>query len=248
MLTRPDVTRTLVCPRCDREKVLNPAFPQAAVCTSCAVALWGTAEEKFAEHTYHASQIPGKVKMTAGALDRLITAPNAVNYFRGLEQQRAARWTGSAAQMLAATTSSSSLAMFGPPRSVPYRDSPEYAFADALTSLLTPNLFVLDIIGMRDRAVDVCLGMGPFPDDRSRLVADRIRKGFTARGVRVGTNEPFPALAPYTVTSYLQTQHEVSSLQVAVAAWLRDPLASAAMAKLTLDVLRDALAELTSTS
>ena len=221
------------------------AFPDAPLCSGCAVLTWAQSEHTFAANTYDGSLGAGAQRHTPGRPEVLLTAPNSVNYFRGDYQHKAARWTGSAVEALALTTGMSSLAMAGPPRQVPYRDNPEYAFTDRLRALVTPKTFVLDVIGMRDRQVDVCLGLGPMPDQRSQAVAARIERGFASRGLRVATNAPFPALAPVTVTAYTQVHLEASALQVALGAWLRDPDGSPTMAKLVLDVLCDALGEVT---
>jgi hypothetical protein len=226
---------------------MSAELPQALRCTACAVERWASEEARYSANAYSGLVGPGLPRQVAGPDDAvLFTAPHAVNYFRGEYQHKAARYTGSGAEALAAVTGQRALTMAGPPRQVPYRDGPEYAFADALRAQLTDRTVVLDIIGMRDRQVDVCLGLGPQPNDRVTVLAERIQRGFTARGVRVSWNVPFPALSPVTVTAFAQTELAVPALQIAVASWLRDPVGSPTMAKLALDVLRNAVAALVS--
>lgn len=243
MIDRLPGTERATCPRCAREGVMSPAFPTAPACTPCASLSWGQLEATYAAHSYDGSKAPGGTQFVSGRPEVLLTAANSVNYFRGDYQHKAARWTGSAVEALAAATGLSALAMAGPPSRTPYRETPEYAFADRLRELVSPRTFVLDVIGMRDRQVDVSIGLGPMPDPRGEAVAARINRGFTLRGIRVGVGNPFPAVAPVTVTAFSQVHLGASAVQVGLAAWLRDPDQSPTMAKLTLDVLRDALGE-----
>lgn len=232
----------IACPQCGRHNPAAAAHPDARMCTGCAVTFWAQREADYAANTYTGSGVPGQLRHVPGLPSVLLTAPNAVHYWRGLKQRRVSRWTGSGAEALAAATGVSALCAFGPPRQIPFRDSPEYAFADRLATLAGPGSFVLDILGMRDRDVDVCLGMGPAPDVRSEATAAYIQRALTARGLRVSINDPFAALQPICVTAYAQTTLGASALQVELAAWLRDPNASPTMSKLVLDALAGALA------
>jgi len=224
---------------------MDAALPGARYCTGCAVTAWPELELPYADNSYNGSLIPGAHRQVAGDPRVLLTAPNAVNYFRGDVQMKAARWTGSGVEVLAAATGHGALAAYGPPSKVPYLTGPETAFATQVRERVTDDTLVVDVIGMRDRNVDVCLGMGPLPDERSKELAARLASGFTRRGVRAAVNAPFPAMAPVTVTAWAQTELGVSALQVGIVAWLRDPVGSPTMAKLVLDVLRDSLAAVT---
>ena len=220
------------------------ALPAAPMCTGCATLRWAELEGPYAANLYNGAFAAGNQRHLPGRQDLLLSAANSVNYFRGDVQRKAARWTGSGVEALALATGASVIAMAAPPRQVPYTDSPEYAYADRLRTLVTPGMFVLDVIGMRDRQIDVCIGMGPKPRDTELAVAERIQRGFTSRGVRVGIDKPFGAKMPFTVTNFVQTELGAHGLQIGLAAWLRDPLASRPMAQLALDVLRDGLSEL----
>jgi hypothetical protein len=232
------------CPRCRRDRAIRAELTGARMCTTCAVALWGSAEPVYRENGYSGPGQPGATRHIPGAADVLFTAPNAVNYFRGSYQHRAARWTGSAVEALAAVTGKAALAMAGPPSQIPCTLTPEPAFAARVTELITPTTFIVDVLGMLDRQVDVCLGLGPLPDARSIAVAEHVTRALTARGVRVATGEPFAGLTPVAVVAYAQVHLSVSALQVAVAAGLRDPDAAPTPALLLLDVLRDVTAHL----
>lgn len=231
------------CPRCGRDDRGRTRFPGASGCTGCAVLLWDQLESTYAANNYDGAFGAGGVRFVPGRTDVLLTAPNGVRHYRGEHQAKPARWTGSAVEALGLATGLASLSMAGPPLRFPYRDTPEFAFADRLRELVTPKTFVLDVIGMRDRQVDVAIGLGPLPDARVEAVAARVKAGFAARGARVGVGDPFPAIAPVTVTSFTQVHLGASALQVGLGSWLRDPAASPTMAKLTLTVLRDALSE-----
>lgn len=94
----------------------------------------------------------------------------------------------------------------------------------------------------RDRNVDVSLGLGPQPDERSLTVLAALERRLMLRGVRVSRGVPFYALAPVTVTAFTQTQLHACALQVALSSWLRSPVEVATLALLTIEVFRDALA------
>ena len=234
------MTASLTCPLCGQDRRLLPELAQAGMCTSCALEFWTQTEGPFEAREYCGQGTDGSVRHTPGAEAVVFTAPCAVNFWRGESRLKAARYTGSGVAALAAATGMSALAAIGQPRTVPFVDSPEYAFADALRTHVRPGSFVIDVLGMRDRSFDVCLGLGPLPDARTEAVATAIEAGFRARGVRVAVNEPFAARAPWTVTAFTQTQLGAAAIQVQLAAWLRDPVGSPMMAKLTLDVLRRA--------
>jgi hypothetical protein len=220
--------------------MLSAAFAHAPMCTSCALERWKDSEDAFAANEYCGPGPNGALRHTAGRVEVLFTAPSSVNYWRGDTRLKAARHTGSGVEALAAATGMSALAAAGQPRQLPFHDSPEYAFADGLRTHVPAGAFVIDVLGMRDRSVDVCLGLGPMPDARTEAVAASIKAGFEARGVRVSINTPFAGLAPWTVTSFTQLNLNASAIQVQLSAWLRDPVSSPMMAKLTLDVLRSA--------
>jgi hypothetical protein len=134
-----------------------------------------------------------------------------------------------------------SLAAVGPPSLVPHHDSPEPSLSARLIEVtrdVKPRL-VVDIVGMRDRSVDVCLGRGPNPTEVVENFVETARKAFLARGVRVQVDEPFPGKAPYCVTSFCQGL-QTPALQVAVGAWMRDPARNPVQARLVVDVLRGA--------
>lgn len=233
---------SLACPTCGVDGMLSAVFATAPMCTSCALARWKEAEGVFEANEYCGIGPKGALRYTTGRGEVLFTAPSSVNFWRGDTRLKAARYTGSGVAALAAATGMSALAAAGQPRQVPFHDSPEYAFVDGLREHVAPTSFVLDVLGMRDRSVDVCLGLGPMPDARTEAVATSIKAGFEARGVRVAINTPFAGLAPWTVTSFTQLHLNASAIQVQLAAWLRDPVESPMMAKLTLDVLRAATA------
>lgn len=228
------------CGSCGREAAISASVPQARACPRCAVRLWSSAEGRYRLNDYDGAGPAGAVHAVPGDTRLLFTAANGVNYFRGTDRRPAGRWTGSAVEAFAAATGFAALAAAGPPRQAPYRDSPEYALTDALRAALRADTLVVDVLGMRDRNVDVCLGGGPLPDARSEELAERLSRAFSARGLRVGQNVPFAAMSPVAVTCYAQTVLAASALQLHLAAWLRDPDSSPTMAELVIDVLRDA--------
>ena len=230
-------------PSCrDCGQPLPAALPGAEVGTAGARGTWRRAETPFEVNTYCGAGPDGALRFIKGRPEVLFTAPNAVNFWRGQSRLKAARHTGSGVIALAAATGMSALAAMGQPRQLPFEGTPEYAFADGLRAHVAPETMVIDLLGMRDRSVDVCLGLGPMPTQRAERVAASIDAGFKARGIRVSINIPFAGLAPWTVTSFTQVHLGASAVQVQVAAWLRDPVEHPMEAKLTLDVLRNAAA------
>lgn len=221
---------------------MHPRFPDAGACTACAVRLWAEVESRYAAASYNGSGGPGSTHSVGGDLPVVLTAATSVNYLRGDYQHRAARWTGSFAEAVAVATGASALTVTGPATG-PFRDSPEPALCDQLRLVNPDTALVMDVLGMRDRQVDVGIGLGPSPTPVTTAVATRLERGFAARGVRVGVGVPFPALNPVTVTHHCQRELGLPAIQVALAAWLRAPGSSPSMAKLALDVVREALTE-----
>lgn len=230
------------CPQCPASGTLPATVPDAWVCTRCAVSRWPEAEHSFSQNSYQGDPTPGTLVFTGGSSNLLLTAANAVNYHRGTTTRLAARNTGGLVGVLAAATGASALAAGSRATIIPHRDNPDYALVDALTTRVTPDTLVVDFIGMRDRNIDVCLGLGPNPDERSEAAAAALERRLTLRGVRVSRGVPFPALAPVTVTAFTQVHLDASALQVALSAWLRNPIDGATFAAMTIEVLRDTLA------
>jgi len=227
------------CPRCGRPAVILPDYPSRA-CTACALEQWDVLEGKYRQGGYRGVAAPGKLHVVAGLLPVLLTAPKAVRYLRGEAEVKANRWTGSLAEVLAQVTGFGALTAAGPPRR-PHLDVPEPAMTDWLAEHAAAIALIVDITGLRDRNIDVCLGMGPLPSAGTVEIAGRIQRAFAARGLRVGMNDPFAALAPVTITAHAQQQLGLAAIQLGLAAWMRDPVGSPTMAKMSLDVLRDAL-------
>lgn len=229
------------CPACRRDGVLSSASPHARMCSDCAVALWASAEDRYAADGYRGIGLPGALRHTPGRPDVLITAARGVTYLRGDEARPANRWTASAAEALAAASGASALTASGPPGPPHSGDGPDPDFAAGLAALAGPGVFVLDVGGMRDRQVDCCLGLGARPDPAGEAIAAGLERALTSRGIRVRVGDPFPARSPVSVTTFVQERLGGSALQVQLAAWLRDPVQSPTVAWVVLDVLRAAL-------
>lgn len=89
---------------------MRAQFPAARNCTNCALLLWSQSEATYSANTYDGSLPAGTPRFIDGDRRIVLTAPNAVNYFRGEYQHKTARWTGSLVESLASASGFAALA------------------------------------------------------------------------------------------------------------------------------------------
>lgn len=201
-------------------------------------------EPRYARGIYEGTgSHPGQVRYVDGDTRVLFTAANGVHYYRGQTKMPASWRTGSLAETLAALTGHASLTVVREPA------GPAPRLIETLQSALIehvhPPTFVIDLKGMKDRDIDVGVGLGPIPGAHEEAMAQFIVTRMSALGLRAAVNTPFSGSSPATVTRFCQESLLVPAVQVALSAWLRDPAQNATIARLTLTVLRDAATHVT---
>lgn len=197
---------------------------------------WVTAELDYRSKGHDGSRRAGAVKICGDASSKMIfTAPHAVNHLRDGAVKSADIWTGSLAETLAIATGNCSLTVNSSSHEDPNWDHEIGAFKATLVRLLHNNQLVIDLHGMKDdHGVDICIGLGRFPNALSNSLADCFGDSFGKRGLRVSVNWPFPATRPSTITSFAQSRG-LTALQIEVAAKYRQPKRHPSSASVLLD-------------
>lgn len=232
----------MTCPGCGARDALVPAFAQASRCPGCAAGVWADLEGPFWPNRFAGADVPGSVRRHGTPGTILFAASASVRYYRGHTQMPAHVWTGSAVGLLADVTGQLSLAASGSSQHVPIVSSPDPSFAQAVTENVTPETFIFDVRGIRDRNYDVAIGTGPVPDERSAAATDALTRACRLHGLRVAVDEHFGALPPWALTSYASLNLGCSALQVQLAASLRTPQTNPTASYIVFAIMRAAAA------
>jgi hypothetical protein len=183
---------------------------------------WDALEDRYRADDYNGRGTMDEIDETFAANSLLLTAPHSVNHARDGNVKRADRWTGSAAEIMAARLGAGTIIPVGniadwddwPARTDPFRK--------ALDARAKPGTLVLDLHGMSDtHGVDLCLGLGPARGDVEVHLAAHLTEAMSA--YQVAVNEPFSAEPHYTVTSYVQLYTPASAIQLEISARFRNP-------------------------
>lgn len=226
------------CPNCANPEGVSADFGQASLCTVCAVSWWEETEKIFSASSYHGIDKPGATRRIAGEKQVTFVSSASVRYFRNKVLMPPALHTGGLVLTAANLTGQSAIALSSPQADPEITTAPNPALTLALNETTDPNTFVVDIRGMLNRNVDICIGTGPDPDDRTQIVADKLTHYTQARGLRTEINMPFAALPTWTVVNYTQDTLKMSGIQIQLANWLRHPNKEPAHALNTLQTLR----------
>lgn len=187
---------------------------------------WDNLEARYRTNYYNGTGRANSVLQHEGIRPVIFTAPHSLNHYRNGQVKLADRWTGSMAEILATETGSGYLTACGEIAEWSSWENRTDDFKLSLDELtLTPTL-VIDLHGMSDRyGVDLCIGLGPAPDETTMKFADEISRGMAR--YRVSINDPFSADPAYTVTNYVQRETASSALQLEIASRFRNPQTSA---------------------
>src|SRR5258708_38013862 len=136
---------------------------------------WIRRESCFQGRGYRGTGDDGSIDYAERSSDLLISAPHAVNHFCDGAPKVADRRTGGLSKLLGDRLGVASLAPVGAVddwRTWPERADP---FRRALDRSVRRGALVVDLHGMKDsHGVDVCLGFGPRPSGRVRLLAEAL--------------------------------------------------------------------------
>jgi hypothetical protein len=206
---------------------------------------WISAEQDYRSRGHDGRRPAGAVKICGNTASKVIfTAPHAVNHLRDGEAKNADIWTGSLAETLAFATGNCSLTVNSSANDDPNWDLEIGTFKGTLARLLDNNQVVIDLHGMKDDYdIDICIGLGPSPNQQSQVMADSLADSFCERGLRVSFNWPFSATRPSTITSFVQSRR-LTALQVEVAAKYRQPKKHSSSALLLLNGFLSVLVDL----
>ncbi|WP_143172236.1 N-formylglutamate amidohydrolase [Pseudonocardia thermophila] len=130
----------------------------------------------------------------------VLSAPHEVDHVRDGAEKRAERGTGRLAFALARAVGAAGIRTHGPQAADPNWDT-GHPYTARLARL-SPDAPVVDLHMMRDRGVEVCVGLGPVPDLADGLWQPLVEEAVAA-GLRTAVNWPFPA-RKRTVTAALQ--------------------------------------------
>jgi N-formylglutamate amidohydrolase len=184
------------------------------------VARWAALESGYRVETYRGSPVENDLLIEAGTSGVLLTAPHAVAHWRDDKRKKADRFTGSLGELLAEQTGAGYLILRGSGPGDANWDE-RHPFKDALLPLLDDVFLVLDLHGMRDQGIDVCVGRSQgsqFVGEAADIVAASCRDV----GLTVALDAPFNARRPGTVTSFVQGRNRLA-LQLEIAAAARNP-------------------------
>lgn len=187
--------------------------------------LWVRLETRYKAENYDG--LGGK--STVYVVDRgspiALVASHAVNHFRDRRPKLADRWTGGLTELLGELLDISVITATRKTGAWDDWSTRQDEFSNLFPKLARSSKLVVDMHGMSDSyGLDMCIGLGPSPakteHQASILLEDRLR-AFTLR-----LNDPFPATAPYTITSHLQLGQVTSCIQLELASSVRSPIES----------------------
>lgn len=184
---------------------------------------WLTLDAPYALNYYYGLKEPNRIRFIERNSALLFTAPHAVHHYHSaaLPDKKSDARTGGLCELLAEQLGVSTLAaasFFDGWDSWVERDD---VFKRILTKVAIKKPFVIDLHGMGDsHGVDVCIGLGPNPNERAQRVALQLKAALSSLNVAI--NSPFAARSPRTVTSYVQSLGG-DAMQIEIAARLRDP-------------------------
>lgn len=197
-------------------------MPSSNTLTQSIAADWIQIEKSFSCDNYNnnTNQV-GCAPSNHQAADILFCAPHALNHFRHGNIKVADIYTGSLCRILSGRTNQASL--------VPtclgdkfYDLGLGYGYLQAVRDAAARGQLIVDLHGMSDlHGFDICIGTGPNPSPRVLRLVDFLVDSLVDYNVSV--NDPFDAMADYTVTNYVQTKLFADALQIEIAARLRSP-------------------------
>jgi len=151
----------------------------------------------------------------------LFCAPHAFNHFRYNKIKVADIFTGSLCQVLAKATGQSGIVSTCPDNNPDYMGF-GYKYLHQIERAVSNKLLIVDLHGMSNKyGLDVCIGVGANPSIRVNQLVKCLMNDLV--DYRVSINEPFAALAEYTITNFVQTKLLGDAVQIEIASKLRDP-------------------------
>jgi hypothetical protein len=184
---------------------------------------WLEHNRPFSANHAYGQDAPNAVRFTARSGEYLFTAPHAVHHYRDetLPDKQSDARTGGLAELLGQRLNCSVLAASGFVQEWHSWQERQDDFPRRLKQAVHGGRFVIDFHGMSDsHDVDVCLGLGAYPSEKTQRIAKALVKALHPLNVQIDT--PFTATPAFTVVSFVQSLGG-DGLQVEIAAYLRDP-------------------------
>ena len=202
---------------------------------------WHSFEERFETNLYGGAEAPCTViSVSPTSFPQLVlTAVHGVNHTRGGAPKLADRGTGGLVLLLAELLGCAAIVVAGTDSGDGNYDA-EHPAKVAVTRLLTPPQFLVDIHGMQDRGIDLELGTG-LSDYVPETILNAFNTGIHSLIVAVDVN--FNAGGTGTMTRWAQ-EGGIRACQIEVSARMRPPTATPVNMENLLDALTHLLLRL----